>query len=68
MTKNAVTYKINKLVDHYYKHVNAFSHQKARIKTQKAKEQRNHSNCMLNIEDLWTYQSQVNLCSSNNPS
>ena len=29
MTRNAVTYKINNVVDHYNKHVNAFSHQKA---------------------------------------
>ena len=29
MTRNVVTYKINKVADHYYKHVNEFSHQKA---------------------------------------
>ena len=28
MTRNVVTYKINKVADHYYKHVNDFSHQK----------------------------------------
>ena len=37
MTKNAVTYETNKVVDHFYKHVNAFSHQKARIKNPEGK-------------------------------
>ena len=29
MTRNAVTYKINKVVHYYYKHVIVFSHWKA---------------------------------------
>ena len=53
MTRNAVTYKINKVVHYYYKYVIVFHIGKqARIKTKKIKEQRNHSTCMLNKEDL----------------
>ena len=46
MTRNAVMYKINKIVDHYYNHVYGYSHQKAsNNKNQEEKRAENQVAC-----------------------